>query len=320
MGWTERQRELLAAMGLRLWSPTAPSVSPAAPGTEALSPVVPASGDEASGAGRHRAEAPVAALQAPLSAPAGGLEAPVPVAPPARPAPTPRAAAPTAPATRVATLLANELVPLHDERAQQIARLDWAGLQQAVADCRACGLCESRRQTVFGVGHPQARWMIVGEAPGANEDAQGEPFVGDAGQLLDRMLAALKLTRAEAPPAQQVFIANSLKCRPPSNRNPTSEELALCAPFLARQIELVRPQLILAMGRFAIQRLLGTDEAVGKLRGRVHPMPTAHGEVPVVVTYHPAYLLRQPQDKRKAWDDLCLAARVARDASAQSPA
>lgn len=319
MGWTERQRELLAAMGLRLWSPTAPSVSPAAPGTEALSPVVPASGDEASGAGRHRAEAPVAALQAPLSAPAGGLVAPVPVAPPARPAPTPRAAAPTAPATRVATLLANELVPLHDERAQQIARLDWAGLQQAVADCRACGLCESRRQTVFGVGHPQARWMIVGEAPGANEDAQGEPFVGDAGQLLDRMLAALKLTRAEAPPAQQVFIANTLKCRPPSNRNPTSEELALCAPFLARQIELVRPQLILAMGRFAIQRLLGTDEAVGKLRGRVHPMPTAHGEVPVVVTYHPAYLLRQPQDKRKAWDDLCLAARVARDASAQSP-
>lgn len=320
MGWTERQRELLAAMGLRLWSPTAPSVSPAVPGTEALSPVVPASGDEASGAGRHRAEAPVAALQAPLSAPASGLVAPVPVAPPARPAPTPRAAAPTAPATRVATLLANELVPLHDERAQQIARLDWAGLQQAVADCRACGLCESRRQTVFGVGHPQARWMIVGEAPGANEDAQGEPFVGDAGQLLDRMLAALKLTRAEAPPAQQVFIANTLKCRPPSNRNPTSEELALCAPFLARQIELVRPQLILAMGRFAIQRLLGTDEAVGKLRGRVHPMPTAHGEVPVVVTYHPAYLLRQPQDKRKAWDDLCLAARVARDASAQSPA
>ena len=321
MGWTERQRELLAAMGLRLWSPTAPHASPAAPLTEPRSPVVPASGAEAPGAGRHRAEAPVAALQAAPLVPAGGMAAPAPVAPSARPEPLPRApAGATAAATRVSALLANELAPLHDERAQQIARLDWAGLQQAVADCRACGLCESRRQTVFGVGHPQARWMIVGEAPGANEDAQGEPFVGDAGQLLDRMLAALKLTRAEAPPAQQVFIANTLKCRPPSNRNPSSEELALCAPFLARQIELVRPQLILAMGRFAIQRLLGTDEAVGKLRGRVHPMPTAHGELPVVVTYHPAYLLRQPQDKRKAWDDLCLAARVARDASAQSPA
>jgi DNA polymerase len=187
-----------------------------------------------------------------------------------------------------------------------VATLDWAALREAVASCRACKLCESRQQTVFGVGHPQAQWMIVGEAPGEQEDRQGEPFVGPAGQLLDNMLRAIGLTRGEAAPARQVFIANTLKCRPPKNRNPEPAETAQCAPFLERQIALVRPRIILAMGRFAAQALLASDEPLGRLRGRVHQ----YRGVPVVVTYHPAYLLRTPTDKARAWEDLCLAASV----------
>jgi DNA polymerase len=187
-----------------------------------------------------------------------------------------------------------------------VAALDWAALREAVASCRACKLCESRQQTVFGVGHPQAQWMIVGEAPGEQEDRQGEPFVGPAGQLLDNMLRAIGLTRGEAGPARQVFIANTLKCRPPKNRNPEPAETAQCAPFLERQIALVRPRIILAMGRFAAQALLASDAPLGRLRGRVHQ----YRGVPVVVTYHPAYLLRTPTDKARAWEDLCLAASV----------
>jgi DNA polymerase len=192
-----------------------------------------------------------------------------------------------------------------------VAAHDWAALRQAVADCRACGLCESRRQTVFGVGHPQAHWMVVGEAPGEQEDLKGEPFVGPAGRLLDSMLRAMGLTRGEAAPEgqpaltpdRQVYIANTLKCRPPGNRNPDPAELARCEPFLVRQIELVQPRLILAMGRFAVQALLRTSEPIGRLRGRVH----RYQGVPLIVTYHPAYLLRNLPDKAKAWDDLCLA-------------
>jgi DNA polymerase len=194
--------------------------------------------------------------------------------------------------------------------ALSVATLGWAALRDTVAACRACSLCESRQQTVFGVGHEQAHWLIVGEAPGEQEDLQGEPFVGAAGQLLDRMLAALKLTRrsdGEEPPAQRVYIANTLKCRPPRNRNPSPEEMAQCEPYLVRQIELLRPRIILAMGRFAVQALLRSDEAIGKLRGRVH----RYQGVPLVVSYHPAYLLRTPADKSRAWDDLCLAADIA---------
>ena len=177
-----------------------------------------------------------------------------------------------------------------------------------MAGCQACGLCESRTQTVFGVGHAQARWMVVGEAPGEQEDLQGEPFVGPSGQLLDAMLRALQLSRADdGDPAQRVYIANTLKCRPPRNRNPAPDELARCEPFLVRQIELVRPRVILAMGRFAVQALLRSSEPIGKLRGRVH----RYQGVPLVVTYHPAYLLRSLPDKARAWDDLCLAASVA---------
>ena len=197
-----------------------------------------------------------------------------------------------------------------DTRSRQIAALDWPALREAVAGCRACGLCEERRQTVFGVGHPQARWMVVGEAPGEQEDIQGEPFVGPSGALLDAMLRALQLTRAAdgpEPAAQRVYIANTLKCRPPRNRNPAPDEMAHCEPFLVRQIALLQPRIILAMGKFAVQALLRSSEPVGKLRGRVH----RYQGVPLVVTYHPAYLLRNPADKARAWDDLCLAAATA---------
>jgi DNA polymerase len=187
-----------------------------------------------------------------------------------------------------------------------VAALDWPALREAVSQCRACALCESRTQTVFGIGNERARLMIVGEAPGENEDQQGEPFVGQAGKLLDNMLRAIGMTRADDAPERQVFIANTLKCRPPRNRNPDPSETAKCAPFLTRQIELVQPKLLLAMGRFAAQSLLATDEPIGKLRGRVHRWR----EVPVVVTYHPAYLLRTLADKARAWDDLCLALSV----------
>lgn len=196
-----------------------------------------------------------------------------------------------------------------------VAGLDWAALRAAVADCRACSLCETRRQTVFGVGHHEAHWMVVGEAPGEQEDRQGEPFVGAAGQLLDAMLRALSLSRSDddaRPAAQRVYIANTLKCRPPGNRNPTPDELARCEPFLLRQIVLLKPRIILAMGRFAVQSLLRSSDPIGKLRGRVHE----YQGVPLVVTYHPAYLLRNLPDKARAWDDLCLAAQVAESTSA----
>ncbi len=188
-----------------------------------------------------------------------------------------------------------------------VAHMQWPALRAAVAACTACKLCKGRTHTVFGVGNERAHWMIVGEAPGEQEDLQGEPFVGKAGQLLDNMLRAIGLTRHSAPPEQQVFIANTLKCRPPRNRNPEPDELAQCEPFLQRQVALVQPKIILAMGRFAVQSLLRSDEPVGRLRGRVH----RYQGVPLIVTYHPAYLLRNLEDKAKAWDDLCLALEVA---------
>jgi DNA polymerase len=285
MAWTERQRRMLQAMGLTVWQPAAAETAPAAD-LAVLEAAPPA--------------------PAPAAAPAPAI---APATAPARPAAAPPAAAPQAPR-------AAEAAP-PSERARHIATLDWPALREAVAGCRACGLCEQRRQTVFGVGHPQARWMIIGEAPGEQEDRQGEPFVGAAGQLLDRMLAALDLTRAEADaqgsagPERRVFIANTLKCRPPGNRNPEPAELAACEPFLRRQLALVRPRIILAMGRFAVQSLLQTGDAIGKLRGRLHTLPGDAARTPVVVTYHPAYLLRNPADKSRAWADLCLARSVA---------
>jgi DNA polymerase len=187
-------------------------------------------------------------------------------------------------------------------RPQGIEQMDWDALRTAVAACQACPLGRSRTNTVFGTGDVSADWMVVGEAPGENEDLQGEPFVGAAGQLLDRMLQAVGRSR-QGQGAQGVYIANVLKCRPPANRNPQPPEIAQCEPFLVRQVALLRPRLILAMGRFAVQTLLGSNEPIGRLRGQVHH----YQGVPVVVTYHPAYLLRNPIDKRKAWADLCLA-------------
>jgi DNA polymerase len=177
----------------------------------------------------------------------------------------------------------------------------WIELKQAVPGCTACGLHKTRTQTVFGVGDEGADWMLIGEAPGAEEDRLGEPFVGQAGKLLDNMLAAIGLKRGE-----NVYIANVLKCRPPGNRNPEPEEVARCSPFLERQIELVKPKLVVAMGRFAAQTLLATDASIASLRGRVH----AYAGVPLIVTYHPAYLLRNLPDKAKAWADLVFAKKT----------
>jgi DNA polymerase len=177
----------------------------------------------------------------------------------------------------------------------------WIEIRQAVPACTACGLHKTRTQTVLGAGDEQADWLFIGEAPGAEEDRLGEAFVGQAGKLLDNMLAAIGLKRD-----QNVYIANVLKCRPPGNRNPEPEEVARCSPHLLRQIELVRPKLILAMGRFAAQTLLGTDASIASLRGRVH----AYAGVPLIVTYHPAYLLRTLPDKAKAWADLVFARKT----------
>ena len=187
------------------------------------------------------------------------------------------------------------------------ATLDWPALRERVASCVACGLCKTRTQTVFGVGHTEAHWMIVGEAPGAEEDARGEPFVGQAGRLLDNMLASIGMSRQAATASEAVYIANVLKCRPPNNRNPEPQEVASCEPFLQRQLELVAPKVIMVMGRFAAQSLLATDASIASLRGKVHGIDVAGRRVPVIVTYHPAYLLRNLADKSKSWADLCLA-------------
>jgi uracil-DNA glycosylase, family 4 len=183
---------------------------------------------------------------------------------------------------------------------ENIAQLGWDALQARVAWCIRCGLHKSRTQTVFGVGNRSATWMIIGEAPGADEDREGEPFVGRAGRLLNAMLQALGLTREE------VYIANILKCRPPKNRDPEANEIACCAPYLKRQVELVNPRIILAVGRIAAQSLLKTDLPIGRLRVRPH----LYRDILVVATYHPAYLLRSPREKRKAWEDLKLAAQL----------
>ncbi len=173
---------------------------------------------------------------------------------------------------------------------------DWGELRERVAACTACDLCKTRTQTVFGVGNTRADWLVIGEAPGAEEDRQGEPFVGRAGQLLNAMLLAIGL------PRETVFIANILKCRPPGNRDPKPEEVSRCLPFLSAQIALLQPKIILVVGRIAAQTLLATDVPLSRLRGKLHHFGEAN--TPMVVTYHPAYLLRTPADKRKAWDDL----------------
>ena len=289
----KRQRAMLREMGVRIWQPPPPvAVSD-----------VPAAIDSVAGqAQRQKAETRFdSEAQRPPAVRAPALRPP-------QPAPPPVARLPAAPA------------PGLQPRPADVELMAWPALQAAVAGCRACALCGSRKNTVFGVGPPAADlaptvdWLIVGEAPGENEDLAGEPFVGQAGKLLDNMLLAMRLQRgnddaARPGVAKNVFITNVLKCRPPANRNPDPAELAQCAPYLKRQVELLQPKMILALGKFAAQSLLQDSVPdvhkipLGKLRGQVH----SYLGVPVVVSYHPAYLLRSLGDKAKAWDDLCLA-------------
>jgi uracil-DNA glycosylase len=294
----DRQRAMLAEMGIQVWLPKAP-VSPSEQGevSTAIAPETVAS--------RPQAATKNIALETIEHAP-GAVVAP--------------RATPLPPAQTLATAArqphaAEQALPEH---------MDWAELQDAVSQCRACGLCEGRTNTVFGVGPPVGEgsktpvvdWLVVGEAPGEQEDKSGEPFVGQAGQLLDNMLKSIGLDRQ-----RNVYIANVIKCRPPHNRNPEAAEIAQCAPYLHRQIALLQPKIILALGRFAVNTLLAQTQPdvdkqpLGRLRGQVHhyqPGPDAALRVPVVASYHPAYLLRNLPEKAKSWADLVLALEALR--------
>ncbi len=265
----QRQRAMLAEMGVRVWSPVEePQVS------EVLSAAT------------------------------------------ATPAPTALTQTPARVAQTVTAPVARPATSILLQRPEGIDQMDWPTLQHTVSQCQACSLCGTRHNTVFGVGAkaepaqaPQVDWLIVGEAPGETEDLQGEPFVGQAGQLLDNILSAMGLSRQGREQSAGVFITNVLKCRPPGNRNPKHDEVAQCLPYLERQVALLQPKIILAMGRFAVQALLRDSVPdvetipLGKLRGQVH----SYQGVPVVVTYHPAYVLRNLPEKAKVWADVCLA-------------
>ena len=279
-----RHNAMLAEMGVPVWWHLPTTEAPATAPAPAVRGVAPHLHDRALGQSQT----------APAPAPAMGVRPPAPAVPMAR-APAP---------------VAIPLVPVSD-----VSGLDWPALQQAIAQCQACALGTQRRQAVPGMGDTQPDWLIVGEAPGEEEDRQGLPFVGRSGQLLDKMLLAMGLSRT-----QGVYIANVIKCRPPLNRNPEPQEVAQCSPYLLRQIALLRPKIVLTMGRFAAQAVLGQGgcyaaEALhrlplGQLRGRIHQAQFGALNLPVVATYHPAYLLRSPAEKAKAWADLCLAMEV----------
>lgn len=262
-------------MGIQAWVPRdRPSEARVADGAPAAPDIAPDTRPPAAPAGGFPSDMLRAALRG---------EAPAQPARQPEPAPAPPVTTKAAPSEPVA--------PAADD----LSALDWPELAARAAACRACDLHQTRTQAVFGVGDHNARLMIVGEAPGADEDRQGEPFVGRAGQLLNAMLAAIGLERG------QVYIANILKCRPPGNRDPQVNEAAACRGFLDRQIALVQPDIILCLGAVAARNLLATELPVGKLRGRWHELP---GGERVAVTYHPAYLLRRPEEKAKAWQDL----------------
>ncbi|BAK78034.1 phage SPO1 DNA polymerase domain protein [Pseudogulbenkiania sp. NH8B] len=255
----------------------------------------------------RRVSPPAAPLaDAPVEA-ATAETAPVPVAA-AVPVPTAVQAATSAPAPAapVPAVLTEQAAPSLPTPAKPV--LSWDELEQTVARCSHCRLCETRTQTVFGRGNPQARWLIIGEAPGEQEDKQGKPFVGRAGQLLDNMLAAIGLDSNH-----DVYIANVLKCRPPGNRNPSADEIVACQDYLRQQIAHIRPTLILALGRFAAQTLLDSNDSIARLRGRVH----RYQDVPLIVSFHPAYLLRNLPDKAKSWQDLVFARRTFRQLTGQ---
>ncbi|MBB1628519.1 uracil-DNA glycosylase family protein [Achromobacter sp. UMC71] len=293
------QRLWLREIGMeRLWLRPAAAPAVVAPAPQVLvskpdSAVVAQAPDAAPA----RAMAPVAPAAATSAAPAAVARAGNPV-PAVRSGPPPRPAAKADPAPDTA--------PVRVPVAESVKHATLDELREQVVACTACGLCEGRRHAVFGHGGQPTRWLVVGEAPGEQEDRQGQPFVGRSGQLLDAMLSAVGMSRE-----RDVFIANVIKCRPPGNRNPKPEEIAACSPYLMRQIALLKPERILVLGRFAAQALLGTDATIGSLRGRVHQMKTDEGrEIPVIVSYHPAYLLRSPVEKARAWQDLKLAARM----------
>jgi uracil-DNA glycosylase len=291
-----RQRDMLEAMGIKLWQPE-PVIAPAPASLAAPASFAPSVLAEDL---EHKLALPL------MNSAQSAIENRAPT--------VPQMASSAAPVARV-------------PRPDGVAQMDWQTLQDAVSGCQACGLCASRKNTVFGIGQPSAPaqqaphvdWLIVGEAPGEQEDQLGEPFVGPAGKLLDNMLAAMKMGHSEDGQPQGltrqkgVYITNVLKCRPPANRNPSSEEVATCEAYLVRQIELLRPKIIVAMGKFAIQTLTGHNDPVGKLRGRVHPLQHPSYAAPVIVTYHPAYLLRNLPDKAKAWADLLLAMQTYRE-------
>ncbi|HTH40540.1 MAG TPA: uracil-DNA glycosylase [Rhodocyclaceae bacterium] len=267
-----------------------PETAPAAPA--ALTVGVPGGTAAATGAA-GMAEEPPLSLYEDMAAMAPEHESPAPArravmppqtfSPASAPASTPSRSAPQRPANAA------------------VAAMEWDELEATIKSCQACGLCRDRRQAVPGVGDRQADWLFVGEGPGAEEDEKGEPFVGQAGKLLDAMMAAIDIKRGE-----DVYIANSVKCRPPGNRTPEPEETAACWPYLERQIALLRPKLIIALGRPAAQTLLQQEVKIGSARGRLHD----YQGIPVIVTYHPAYLLRNLTDKAKAWEDLLLARRT----------
>lgn len=225
---------------------------------------------------------------------------------------------PSAPATVAIEVPVGEPAPVNPvesagpvaEGRGEVGEMGWESLRQSIASCSSCGLCAERRQAVPGVGDENASWLFVGEGPGAEEDARGEPFVGQAGKLLDAMLAAIDLKRGE-----DVYIANAVKCRPPGNRTPENDEVATCFPYLQRQIELIQPKLIVLLGRVAVTSVLGQDGSLSSLRGKALSYRAGDREIPVVVTYHPAYLLRNLPDKAKAWEDLCRARALMRSLS-----
>ena len=278
----ERQRAMLAEMGVRVWWPQTPvEAVPAAESVTAAPAAVVSQTVESVPA--SAAVAQVAQRPAPVAASV------------AVPSPAPHPVAP------VVAALPADAVPLP----AGVDQMDWGTLQTTVAECRACDLCQTRKSPVHGVGERRARWMVIADAPTESEDQQGGFFVGPSGKLLDNMLKALGLSR-QTSDGGGVYITSPLQCRPPANRNPEPQELATCAPYLARQVALVQPQIILVMGRFAVQSLLQTSEPMGKLRGRLHMFQG----VPAVVTYHPEYLLRNSADKAKAWADLLLALKT----------
>ncbi len=294
-----RRLAVLHALGLQqAWVPRA-ALQPEE--LDALQPRLPGAARRAARRDTGQEAAPAASAGA--ASAAGPAATSVSTPAPARP-PAPKPAAPRRDPEPSAPLPAPvAAAPASPQRLQQIAALSWQELQTFAQDCRACKLGTMRQRAVVGVGHAQARVMVVGEAPGAEEDRLGEPFVGAAGKLLDNMLRACGLARQGDDPASTVYIANVIKCRPPGNRNPEPDEIAQCLPILQRQIELVRPRLLLALGRFAAQALTGSSEPIGRLRQRSWEWRG----IPLVVSYHPAYLLRTPQDKAKAWVDLCRA-------------